>query len=74
MEVRLLDSLIYSEELDPEKLDSWLKRLEVNFSTTNYTKTQSTNFARLSLEGHALTWGEAYVVDFTFNKVPSIQT
>ena len=42
-------------EIDALKLNHWLQQLEVYFSVHHIDEAQNISFARLKLEGHALT-------------------
>lgn len=64
----------YVGELDPEKLDGWLKTLEVYFSTKAYTELHKVSFARLKLGGHALTWWEAHTSGLSTNNEPPVSS
>ncbi|OMO77559.1 hypothetical protein COLO4_25093 [Corchorus olitorius] len=66
MEVRI-EIPIYDGELNPEKLNGWIKQLEVYFSTKPYTNQQRISFARLRLGNHAVTWWESYNSGLVWN-------
>jgi hypothetical protein len=46
---------IYQGEIDALKLNHWLQQLEVYFSVHHIDEEKNISFARLKLEGHALT-------------------
>ena len=54
MEVKV-DIKPYEGEIDTLKLNHWPQQLEVYFSIHQIDKQQEISFARLKLEGHALT-------------------
>jgi hypothetical protein len=45
----------YQGEIDALKLNHWLQQLEVYFSVHHIDEGYNISFARLKLEGHALT-------------------
>jgi hypothetical protein len=45
-------------EIAAFKLNHWLHQLEVYFSVHHIDEEKNISFARLKLEGHALTWWE----------------
>jgi hypothetical protein len=55
-----LDVPLYVGSLDVEKLENWLRQLEINFGCNGLYDGQSIYFARLKMSGHALSWWEAY--------------
>jgi hypothetical protein len=59
MEVKV-DINPYQGEIDALKLNHWLQQLEVYFSVHHIDEEQNISFARLKLEGHALTWWEIH--------------
>ncbi|OMO60967.1 hypothetical protein CCACVL1_23781 [Corchorus capsularis] len=73
MEVRI-EIPIYDGELDPEKLNRWIKQLEVYFSTKPYTNQQKISFARLRLGNHAVTWWESFNSGLEAEGMAPIQT
>ncbi|OMO94682.1 Retrotransposon gag protein [Corchorus capsularis] len=73
MEVRI-EIPIYDGELDPEKLNGWIKQLEVYFSTKPYTDQQRISFARLRLGNHAVTWWESFNPGLEAEGMAPIQT
>jgi hypothetical protein len=60
MEVKV-DINPYQGEIDALKLNHWLQQLEVYFSIHHIDEEQKISFARLKLEGHALTWWEIHM-------------
>ncbi|OMO87157.1 hypothetical protein CCACVL1_09231, partial [Corchorus capsularis] len=73
MEVRI-EIPIYDGELDPEKLNGWIKQLEVYFSTKSYTDQQKISFSRLRLGNHAVTWWESFISGLEAEGMAPIQT
>ena len=59
MEVKV-DIKPYQGEINALKLNHWLQQLEVYFSVHHIDVEQKISFARLSLEGHDLTWWEIH--------------
>jgi hypothetical protein len=59
MEVKV-DINPYQGEIDALKLNHWLQQLEVYFSVHHIDEGKKISFARLKLEGHALTWWESH--------------
>jgi hypothetical protein len=51
----------YQGEIDALKLNHWLQQLEVYFSIHHIDEEKKISFARLKLEGHALTWWEIHM-------------
>jgi hypothetical protein len=51
----------YRGELDGEKLDAWLDKLESYFSLYGFNDLQRLTFVRVKMESHALIWWNAYV-------------
>jgi hypothetical protein len=50
----------YQGEVDVLKMNHWLQQLEFYFSVHHIDEEHKISFARLKLEGHALTWWERY--------------
>ena len=48
-------------DIDGEKLDAWLDRLESYFSLYGFNDLQKITFVRVKMESHALVWWNAYV-------------
>jgi hypothetical protein len=60
MEVKL-DIEPYQGDIDALKLNHLLQQLEVYFSVHHIDEEYNILFARLKLEGHALTWWESHI-------------
>ena len=51
----------YDGEMNPEKLNNWLRQIEVYFSCYSFSDKMKIYFSRLKMEGYALLSGKAYV-------------
>ena len=55
-------------DVNVERLDHWLKQLEVYFNIHGITEEQKISFARLKMGGHPLVWWESYVETLRLSK------
>lgn len=62
----------YHGEIDTLKLNHWLQQLEVYFSVHHIEEGQKISFARLKLEGHALTWWESHMETLRLEEEPLV--
>jgi hypothetical protein len=53
-----LDIKPYQGDINALKMNNWLQQLEVYFSVHHIDEEKKISFARMKLEGHALTWWE----------------
>lgn len=51
---------MYNGDLDAEKLDFWVDRLESYFSIGRYTHKEKIMLTCLKLNGYAMTWWKSY--------------
>jgi hypothetical protein len=59
MEVKV-DINPYQDDINALKLNHWSQQLEFYFSIHHIDEEQNISFARLKLEGHALSWWESH--------------
>ena len=60
----------YHSQIDALKLNHWLQQLEVYFNIHQIEEGQNISFARLKLEGYALTWWDSHTNTLTLEGEP----
>jgi hypothetical protein len=67
-----LEIPMYDGQVNVEKLNSWLKQLEVYFGLYQIKETQHISFSHLKMSRHALLWWESYVDALRIGKNPMV--
>jgi Ty3 transposon capsid-like protein len=49
----------YDGQMEPEKLNNWIRQLEVYFSCYSFSDKEKISFSRLKMDGYALLWWES---------------
>jgi hypothetical protein len=62
----------YIREVDAIGMNQWLQQMELYFNMHEVTGKQKIYFARLKLEGHALTWWESGIVSRSLGNKPPV--